>query len=285
MIVPAHNEENVIGRCLTALLTDADAADFRVIVVSNGSSDRTVDVARAAAIGWGGTFEAVELAQPSKVAAIREGIRLARGGAVVVLDADVEMSATTARALASTLDSPAAIVASPRLRVMTAGASSLVRHYYRAWLALPYVSTSMIGSGVFGLSSAALLELGDLPDVTNDDGWIRRSFPSERHVVLNEEFTVRAALTARALIARRARIINGNREIAARLGRSDPAANSTAALVLLVRTRRIGVLDSVAFIAIGAASRAVALLRRVRHDRSWSTDQTTRRAVPAHEVP
>jgi acetyltransferase-like isoleucine patch superfamily enzyme len=230
VVVPAHNEESVIGRCLTTLLADAAPDDFRVIVVSNGSSDRTAEVASSATAGWAGRVDVTELSEPSKIKAVREGIRLAAGSAVIVLDADVEVSTATARALAAGLAVPQAVVASPQVLVVTDGASWLVRHFYRAGTALPYVSTGMVGSGVFGLSRAALVELGELPDVTNDDGWVRRSFPADRRIELDEEFTVHAARTTRALVARRARILNGNREITARLGRSDEGANSVSAL-------------------------------------------------------
>jgi acetyltransferase-like isoleucine patch superfamily enzyme len=230
VVVPAHNEESVIGRCLTTLLADAAPDDFRVIVVSNGSSDRTAEVASSATAGWAGRVDVTELSEPSKIKAVREGIRLAAGSAVIVLDADVEVSTATARALAAGLAVPQAVVASPQVLVVTDGASWLVRHFYRAGTALPYVSTGMVGSGVFGLSRAALVEL---------DTAIGRKGPPDPSVVvrdvrelaeLDEEFTVHAARTTRALVARRARILNGNREITARLGRSDEGANSVSAL-------------------------------------------------------
>ncbi|MBX9390021.1 glycosyltransferase [Streptomonospora nanhaiensis] len=44
VIVPAYNEEAVIGRCLEALVTQTVPAD-EIIVVDNNSSDRTVEVA------------------------------------------------------------------------------------------------------------------------------------------------------------------------------------------------------------------------------------------------
>ncbi len=48
VIIPARNEERVIGRCLESLARmDFPSDAFEVIVVDNGSTDRTVEVARA----------------------------------------------------------------------------------------------------------------------------------------------------------------------------------------------------------------------------------------------
>ena len=46
IVIPAHNEETVIGRCLEVLLDGAAEGEFQVVVVPNGCSDRTADVAR-----------------------------------------------------------------------------------------------------------------------------------------------------------------------------------------------------------------------------------------------
>lgn len=47
IIIPARNEEANIGRCLDSIAsTDWDRSQYEIIVVDNGSSDRTVDIAR-----------------------------------------------------------------------------------------------------------------------------------------------------------------------------------------------------------------------------------------------
>ena len=45
IVIAAHNEETVIGRCLDTLLADAHPGEFDVTVVANGCSDRTAEVA------------------------------------------------------------------------------------------------------------------------------------------------------------------------------------------------------------------------------------------------
>ena len=47
ILVPAHNEETVIDRCLRAILDGALPGELEVIVICNGCSDGTARRARA----------------------------------------------------------------------------------------------------------------------------------------------------------------------------------------------------------------------------------------------
>lgn len=47
VVVPALNEESVLGRCLESLIIQECTFNYEIIVVDNGSSDRTADIARA----------------------------------------------------------------------------------------------------------------------------------------------------------------------------------------------------------------------------------------------
>jgi glycosyltransferase involved in cell wall biosynthesis len=91
IVIPALNEEEAIGetisRCLAArdeIRRVADLDDVEVIVVSDGSTDRTVEIARG--------FDEVEVIVFEKNrgygAAIKEGFRRGRGELVGFLDAD-----------------------------------------------------------------------------------------------------------------------------------------------------------------------------------------------------
>lgn len=278
VVVPAHDEEAVIGRCLDRMLREAEPDELRVVVVANGTTDRTLDVARAAGRALGHEVETVDLPEPSKIAAVRAGIERA-DGAVVVVDADVEVPTRAVRAVADVLASAEPVVAAPTLEMDASRSSWLVRRYVRAWTALPYVSQSMIGSGVFALNGPALDRLGELPEVTNDDGWVRRRFTPRERVVVTETFTAHAARTARALVSRRARIINGNRNLDGALGGRDEGRNGLGPLVRAVRHRVVGPLDAAVFLGMTAASRALAARRRARGDVGWYTDATSRVAV------
>ena len=56
VIIPAHNEESEIARCLDALRPSDRPAELQVIVVCNGCTDGTASVARS--------FEHVEVSRP-----------------------------------------------------------------------------------------------------------------------------------------------------------------------------------------------------------------------------
>ena len=46
ILIPAHNEESVLARTLDALLGSSDSPKFEVLVVCNGCSDRSAEIAR-----------------------------------------------------------------------------------------------------------------------------------------------------------------------------------------------------------------------------------------------
>lgn len=87
VIVPALNEERVIGRCLASLKQQKlPAARFEVIVVDNGSKDRTREIARSF-----GRWLSVKVVERSgvRIAALRNfGAAFGRGEFLAFLDAD-----------------------------------------------------------------------------------------------------------------------------------------------------------------------------------------------------
>lgn len=275
VIIPAHDEEAVIGRCLDRVLDGLPAGRAAVLVVANGTTDATLPVAVEAGARHGVHVRTVDLPAPSKIEAVREGLRQAPGD-VVVLDADIELTPAGLLALAAALDRDEPVIAAPTLRVDTARSSWPVRRYYRAWTALPYVTSSMVGSGVFALNAAARERLGELPDVTNDDGWVRRSFTPDQRVVVPEPFTAHAARTVRALVSRRARIVNGNRALDESLGERDAGGNGIGDLLRQVRARQVGPLDALVFLGVTAAARVTAARRRARRETGWYADTTSR---------
>jgi glycosyltransferase involved in cell wall biosynthesis len=278
VLVPAHDEARVIGRCLRVLLADALPGEFRVLVVSNGSSDQTADEARRAAADLGYAVEVLELPEPGKVGALRAGLAAVEVWPLIVLDADCELPTASARAIALALQREGPAVASAHLRMATSASSPLVRAYYRTWTALPYARDAMVGSGVFALNEPGWRRLGEFPDVVNDDGWVHRSFAPAERVLVPEPFVAHAARTAGALVSRRARVVNGNRQLSELLGAGSGPTNRRG-LVACVRNRQVALPDAAAFLAVTAASRWVAALRRLRGDQSWGMDATSR--VPA----
>ncbi|MBM4370733.1 MAG: glycosyltransferase family 2 protein [Deltaproteobacteria bacterium] len=88
IIVPAYNEEKVIERSIRSLL-DQNYRHFEIIVVDDGSRDRTSEVAQKLVGTYGRTMVKV-IRQPNrgKAAALNMGISVARGEFVLCVDAD-----------------------------------------------------------------------------------------------------------------------------------------------------------------------------------------------------
>lgn len=112
IIVPAHNEAAVIARTLLSLQqVDWPADRYRVIVIADNCGDSTATIARAhAAI----VLERVDLERRGKGYALELGFQNSRAEAwaeaVVVVDADSEVSANFLEAIAARLDRGASAV-------------------------------------------------------------------------------------------------------------------------------------------------------------------------------
>jgi dolichyl-phosphate beta-glucosyltransferase len=85
VIVPAYNEENRLGPTLERVKEYLGQQDYtsEIIVVDNGSRDRTIEVAKAAGVG------VLEEPRRGKGAAVRTGLIAASGDYVLFSDADL----------------------------------------------------------------------------------------------------------------------------------------------------------------------------------------------------
>jgi glycosyltransferase involved in cell wall biosynthesis len=282
VVIPAHNEASVIGRSLRSLLESARPGEFDVVVVTNGSTDATAEKARLESDRLGYPVRVVELAAASKIKALRAADDLLGESAAdvrIYLDADVVVTTAVARALAAALETDGPALALAKVDVDLEGASWIVRRYYRVWNAMPYVRHQVSGSGVFAVNGRGRARIGGWPDVINDDAYVSRQFAADERYVIDSTFRIYAARSARALIRRRARLVNGNRE----LDRRYPASigiNSVGGLRTAVRSGDAKPLDAVTFAFVTAAARLLAAWRRLRHTGDlWATDTTTRQAA------
>jgi glycosyltransferase involved in cell wall biosynthesis len=86
VIIPAHNEEHYLGHTLETLRGQTCTA-FEVIVVANGCSDRTAEVAR------GRCDQLLVLSQKGLGVSRNLGARIAKGRLLLFLDADTVLDA------------------------------------------------------------------------------------------------------------------------------------------------------------------------------------------------
>lgn len=166
IVIPAHNEGAVIGRCLRHLQDGSLPDTVEIVVVANGCTDLTASVAREACE----RAIVIEIPQASKPAAIRAGEDAATTMPRIYLDADVQM---TGLAVADTLDVLVrAVAARPPAVYDVRGATWPVRRYFGARRAMPSLNRHAWGAGVYALSEEARRRFGEFPDVVGDDLWI-----------------------------------------------------------------------------------------------------------------
>jgi len=116
VVIPAYNEEARIGPTVeaTRAYLAARGGDWELLIVDDGSSDRTVDVALAAA---GGDARVRVLAQPrnrGKGAAVRAGMLAAAHARVLFSDADLATPIEELAKLEARLDGGADVAIASR---------------------------------------------------------------------------------------------------------------------------------------------------------------------------
>jgi len=210
IIIPAHDEEAVIGRCLAPLLKGLDDGDLEIVVACNGCSDATADIARKAH----GAVKVLELAVPSKIAALNAGDREASGSVRVFLDADIVTDLASVRAVAREIEEGRALAAAPRMRVNVKDRGFLVRSYYRLWLEVPYFREGMIGCGFYAIGDEGRRSFESFPEIIADDEFIRRLFAKEeRKTVEGAFFLMTPPKTLAGIVKINTRALYGNMEL------------------------------------------------------------------------
>ncbi|MFW6313840.1 MAG: glycosyltransferase [Spirochaetota bacterium] len=191
VVIPAHNEEAVIARCLGALLDGAQEGELDVVVACNGCTDRTAERARE----FGDAVTVIELEKPSKTVALNAADAIAKGFPRLYVDADVILPISSVRSLAAVLEDDEVLLASPVAKTVTSASSSAVRAFYDVWQRLPY-NRVMVGTGVYALSERGRKRFGEFPEIIADDGYVRSRFsPQERVAVDGAPVTVYAPQT------------------------------------------------------------------------------------------
>ncbi|CAN5276256.1 glycosyltransferase [soil metagenome] len=277
VVMPAHNESAIIAATLGRIIGADPTGEIEVVVVANGCTDETARVAASVSP----RIRVVEIAEPSKIAALNAGDAEALAFPRAYVDADVRVDVATLLALADALDNaPGARVASPRLVVDTTGSTWFARQYFRVWALSDYRASNHIGSGIYALSRAARNRFGDFPDVIADDRFVQQSFaPDERLTLAEHSFEVRAPRTLRAQISRSTRIQVGNRQLersGLALDAGTESRNHSAIVRRVVRQPTLWpafVVYSVGYLAARSAARR--LIARGAAT-AWNRDESSR---------
>ena len=191
IIIPAHNEENVIERCLRPFVDVVRSKEFEVIIVCNGCTDRTAHKVSELSEN----FICIETNTASKTNALNIGDKIAGSYPRIYLDADILLPIETVSALCEAIVS-GYLAVSPEAKMDLSGSTWLVKAYYDVWLSLPYCRAGMMGTGVYALSEGGRRRFTEFPEVIADDAYVRCLFKeSERGVTRGHYSVVNAPKT------------------------------------------------------------------------------------------
>jgi glycosyltransferase involved in cell wall biosynthesis len=258
IVIPAHDEERAIGPLLAGLAPLAGRVE--VVVVCNGCHDRTADAARSAA-PWA---TVLELAEPSKPAALDAGDATATTFPRLYLDADVRVDADAVDQIfaAVSAERPAA-AASPRYDVSQC--SLLVRSHVRFWVKMPVNQQSISGTNAMAVSAAGRARFVNWPRLIGDDYFLDGLFTDA------EKTRVPGAIVWRSTprrfadcVSRSARIHQGNLDVRDAGLRSGHGGGGTGGMLAVVKADPAAVLDLPAHLCVAVATRVLAWWRRRR---------------------
>lgn len=141
VIVPAYNEELVIARTVESLLA-SDYQHFEIIIVDDGSQDRTSEVVREK-FGGNPRIRLFTTANGGKAAALNLGLHHSKGKVIVALDADTLFARQTIGALAHRFYDPSLGAIAGNAKV--GNRTNLVTR----WQALEYITSQNMDRRAF----------------------------------------------------------------------------------------------------------------------------------------
>ena len=278
IIVPAHNEAQVIGRLLGQLVAEAQPGEFEIVVVANGCTDDTAEVAAS----FGPAVHVISIPIASKSKALAAGNQAADSFPRIYVDADVELHTRDVRALAEALRQPGVLAVGPRLANNLADRPWPIRWYYAVWEQLPVVQTGLFGRGVIGISKTGYKRIANLPPLLGDDLAASLAFgPEERVIVPDAHVTVHPPCTFRDLLHIRVRAAMGVNEIEQTDGAPSSSARTRFSDLLVLTARNPLLAPKVAlfiFVALLARSTAHRMVAEGSYT-TWLRDNSSRTAA------
>lgn len=273
MVIPAHNEEAVIGRCLSGLTAGEGADALQIIVVCNGCSDNT-----AALAGQYPRVQVVSIGTASKIAALNAGDQYASYFPRAYVDADIDTTAKDLLRAAQELSDRVHVVA-PRMNIDLTGSGWLVKCFYDVWMRLPYFATNhMVGSGIFILSEAGRRRFGDFPNLISDDGYVRSLFADdERRTASGCTFTVFAPKDVNSLLKIKTRVRLGNLQVKKLYPQLQIGGeNSFSSLVGLVLKKPWLLPSGIIYVVVQWLTKRRSMARLQAQQLVWDRDNSSR---------
>lgn len=275
ILIAAHNEQTVIGRCLDSLLNAAAPMEFDVVVVANGCSDRTAEVA-AARPG----VRVICLDEAGKAHALNAGAAIARGFPRVYIDADAVVTTDDVRALCAALNGQI-LAAVPRRELDVRGCPLIVKGYSAVNVRLPAYHDALFGRGVIALSESAHQRFTHFPDMIADDLFLDSLFSSsEKRQVDTVSATIAAPRRSADLFRRLVRVRRANAGLRSAAGAGDvPSdvrrANRMSWFRDVVVPRPWLAPAALCYVVVSSAAALVAR-RPAKPGRAWARDDSTR---------
>jgi exopolysaccharide biosynthesis WecB/TagA/CpsF family protein len=271
VIIPAHNESQVIARTLEPLAPLAAAGAIDVFVVCNGCDDRTAAIAR----GFDGVT-VLEIPQASKSAALNAGDAAATTWPRLYLDADIQITPAAVRDVLAALAPGGLLAARPAVRFDLERAHPLIHAYYATRLKLPSARSGLWSAGAYGLSERGHERFAEFPNVIADDLFVDRLFsPSEKAVLDVEPVVVRPPRTPGAQLAVLKRVYRGNAQQNGMEGRRSTARSTLKEVALSIRGP-LSAVNAAVYLGFAVAGR-----RGAGPAGPWERDESSRLPAPA----
>jgi peptidoglycan-N-acetylglucosamine deacetylase len=154
VLIPGHNEETVIVQTVTSVLL-SDLTDIHVIVVDDGSTDRTLELLRAN-FGSNACVQINHQVNRGKAAALNHALSEARTDIVVTIDADTEIESDAIRKLICHFSDPRVGAVAGNVKV---GNRS---RWLTRWQALEYITSQNMEKRAFDLLNCITVVPGAL---------------------------------------------------------------------------------------------------------------------------
>ena len=180
VVIAAHNEQRHIEQKLRSVLNqDYEAASLRIVLASDGSTDRTVACARSVVDP---RILVLDLPRIGKAAALNQAVALCRGDILVFTDADNLWADDTLRHLLAPLTIPGVGGSAGKMIIPRTGkglslGDSLYRHY-EAWVRRVENRTGCMVSADGALLALRRELFQPIPAQVNDDFYISTCAPA-----------------------------------------------------------------------------------------------------------